>query len=297
MDPMVSLAVLASGLEFGLLNALTVLGSAVAFRFAGFPDLTIEGSVLIGAAAAAVAAMAGCSPLVCVAWAAFGGCLAGALTASLVLLTRMSRLLAGILVMTAAYGVCLRLMNGSNLALYQTRTLYAAAGSRPARVAITLGVVVPLAVGLGWFLRTEFGVLLRATGENERLLRRLRRPGGLYLVVSLALANALVAVSGGLVAHYNRVADVGFGAGTIVTALAALLIGEAIVVPSSVPRQILAALVGSIGYYSAYSAALRLGLHPWDLKIASAALLLIVVSATRIWGRKHAERRIGADPL
>ncbi len=288
---------LLTGVEFGALNALSVLGLMIALRFGGFPDLTIEGTIPLSAAAAALAVTAGMSPFESLCIAVLVGATAGTLTAILHLFTGMSRLMASILMMTALYAVSLRALKGSNLPLFQYLTWFPNDASWIGRFSWTAIIVIPLFVGVILFLYTEFGLLLRATGENWSLVRKLGKPCWLYLVCTLALSNAFIGLSAGLLTHYNRFADVGFGSGSIVTCLAALLLGEAIVLPTSVERQMLAVAVGSIIYYTAVALALRLGLNPWDLKLASGGFVLLAILLSRTYSAENKGLRIGCDPL
>ena len=290
--------VLASGIEFGLLNALMVVGIAIALRFVNFPDLTLEGTVCISAATSAYATVHGCPPVLAVCIGAGLGAVAGALTAVLRLGTGMSKLLAGIVTMTILYALSLRVMSGSNLPMFGSSTLYLHAGDWLKRVALTLAVVVPFLVAVSMFLHTECGILLRASGENEQLIVKLQKPAWLFMVAGLAIANALTGTAGALIAQYNQFADAGFGAGSLISSLAALLLGETVLTPTSVNREIVAAIIGSIIYSTIYAFALELGLHPWDLRLASALfILMVLVVAKRADGASPENRRIGSDPL
>jgi putative ABC transport system permease protein len=291
------ISVFSSGLEFGLLNSLMVVGLAIAFRFGNFPDLTIEGTVIMGAAVSGIALVAGLPPFLAILIAVAVCGAAGITTAVLHLATGMSRLLAGIVMMTALYALSLRVMRGSNLPLFDYPTLYAHSFGWVTRCLVSGSIVVPCLIVVVLLLHTEFGLLLRANGENEPLVRKLGKPTWVYLLVTLAISNGLVGASGAMVSQLNRFADVGFGAGTIVTGLAALLIGEAVLVPTSVGRQVCAAVLGSVVYYTIFALALRLGLHPWDLKLASAIFVLAAIVVARCFSSDRANRRIGCDPL
>lgn len=293
-----AVTVLLSGFEFGLLNALMVVGIAIAFRFANFPDLTLEGTVSISAAVSAAVTVSGFPPIVAVAIGGMLGALAGSITATLRLATQMSKLLAGIVTMTILYALSLRVMGGSNLPMFGSSTLYVAAHDWFHRNALTLMVVVPCLLLVCLFLHTECGILLRACGENEQLVGKLQKRVWFFTIIALAIANAMTGISGALMAQYNQFADVGFSAGALISSLAALLLGEAVVYPTTVFRQILAAVIGSIVYSTIFSFALKLGLHPWDLRLASALFVLavIVMSKSARTGIQES-RRIGSDPL
>ena len=291
------LSIFSSGLEFGLLNCLMVLGLMIALRFASFPDLTIEGALPIGAAICAVSTLSGIPPLLSIFLGGLAGSLAGSVTASLHLLTGMSRLLAGIIMMTALYAISLRVMQGSNVPLFDVTTWYSEVNGWDGRCLRTIVLVLPITVLLTVFFHTEFGLLLRASAENWNLVKKLGKPCWLYLLVTLAISNGLVGLSGALLTQSNRFADVGFGSGSIITSLAALLLGETILIPTSVGRQIIAAILGSFLYSSIFSLALSLGLHPWDLKLVSACFVLLAILISKRFSGGMETRRIGCDPL
>lgn len=286
-----------SGLEFGLLNSLMVIGLAVALRFGNFPDLTVEGALSIGAAVSAIAIASGIPVPICILLGGIVGALAGIVTSSLHLLTRMSRLLAGIIVSTALYAVTLHVLNGSNFPLTGFATWYGDSATWYERVLRSAVVLVPILLLLTTFLRTEYGLLLRASGENWSLVKKLGKPCWLYLLTTLAISNGLVGISGALIANYNGFADVGFGIGTIVTGFASLLIGESILVPTTVGRQLGAAVIGAFVYSTLSAFALRLGLNPQDFKLVSAGFVLAAVVLSKITASEQDNHRIGCDPL
>jgi putative tryptophan/tyrosine transport system permease protein len=290
-------SVLTSGVEFGLLNGLMVVGLGLALRFGNFPDLTLEGVFSFGASVCAISSIRGANPIVAIALAGLLCGVAGVVTATLHLVTKMSRLLAAIIVMTALFGLSLRVLNGSNLSISGYLTFYQGTSDWLGRSITTLSVVLPAVALLIAFLHTEFGVLLRASGENWHLLRKLGKPCWLYLIVTLAVSSTLVGVSGALTAQYNGFADVGFGSGTIVTGLASLLLGEAILTPTSITRQILACLLGSFVYSALFALIFQLGLNPWDFKIASALFVLFSIAVSKISSSKQDDHRIGCNPL
>jgi putative ABC transport system permease protein len=289
--------VISSGVEYGLLNSLLVVGLAIALRFGNFPDLTVEGSLSFGAALCAIGAVNGLPPLVCIMMGAGGGFVAGMLTSTLHLLTRMSRLLASIIVMTALYTVVLRFLHGSNLSIAETITWYSNASGWTLRIFDSLLIVIPAVIILIVFFHTEFGLLLRASGENWNLVQKLGKPCWLYLMVTLAVSNALVGVSGALITQYNGFADIGFGSGIIVTGLASLIIGETILVPTNVGRQFFAAVIGSFIYSILFALALKMGLNPWDFKFASAMFVVIAITISKVATNKEESQRIGCNPL
>ena len=157
------------------------------------------------------------SPLICILFGRIGGAIAGIATSSLYLVTRMSRLLSSIIIMTALYTVILRSLHGSNLSISEFATWYSGSWSWYISASRSMIIVIPLILLLTAFFHTEFGLLLRASGENWNLIQKLGKPCWLYLIITLAISNCLVGISGSLLTQYNGFADVGFGSGSIIT--------------------------------------------------------------------------------
>jgi len=269
--------------EQGLVYGIMALGVYLTFRVLNFPDLTVDGSFTLGGAIAAAMIVAGHRPAVATLVAVLGGLAAGAATGLLHTRLRVSGLLAGILTMTALYSVNLRVMGRSNVPLLRRETLITQVESLWASPWTTLLflLVAGLAVKLllDWFLQTEYGLAIQATGDNPAMIRSLGVDTDQAVLVGLALSNGLVALSGALVAQYQGFADVGMGIGMIVAGLASVILGQALVRVRGVFFGTLAALVGSILYRAAAGLALRMGLAPGDLKLITA---LVVVAALAV---------------
>lgn len=270
-------------LEQGLVYGIMALGVYLTFRVLNFPDLTVDGSFTLGGAIAAAMIVAGHRPAVATLVAVLGGLAAGVATGLLHTRLRVSGLLAGILTMTALYSVNLRVMGRSNVPLLRRETLITQVESLWASPWTTLLflLVAGLAVKLllDWFLQTEYGLAIQATGDNPAMIRSLGVDTDQAVLVGLALSNGLVALSGALVAQYQGFADVGMGIGMIVAGLASVILGQALVRVRGVFFGTLAALVGSILYRAAAGLALRMGLAPGDLKLITA---LVVVAALAV---------------
>ncbi|MFN8524990.1 MAG: ABC transporter permease [Chloroflexota bacterium] len=269
----------------GLAMAGVVLGLYVSFRVLGFPDLTMDGSFPLGAAVSAVLLVWGWEPWMTLPFAALAGALAGACTAFLNGRLRINGLLAGILVSLGLYTVNLRIMGDkSNVPLLSVDTVLT--GLRPylaepnLRGVVVFGLVM-MAFGfaLKWLMHTHLGLALRATGDNERMVRAQGIDADRMRLLGLSLANALVGVSGALVAQYQGFADITMGLGMIVSALASLIIGETLIRPLGVGLAILAAVVGSVVYRVVIAAALFIGLGPTDMRLVTS---IIVAAALAI---------------
>lgn len=277
----IALGALEQGLAFGLM----ALGVYVTFRVLDFPDLTADGSFALGGASAAALLVAGAGPATATIAAGFAGALAGAATGLLHTRFRISGLLAGILTMTALYSVNLRVMGRANIPLLTQSTLFTLVENRvlgggglaPLLLLVPLvGVAVLLLVA---FLRTEAGLVLRATGDNQQMVRSVGSSTAGAQVLGLSLANGLVAVSGAVVAQQQGFADIGMGVGTIVAGLASVIVGEAVLRPRGLGGRVLAAVGGSIIYRGAVAAALQLGFAPTDLKLVTAIIVVAALAA------------------
>ena len=280
-------------LEQGFAFGLMVLGVYLTFRVLDFPDLTVDGSLPLGAAVSAVAIDAGLHPALSLALACGAGFLAGAVTGFLNTRLRILHLLASILTMIALYSVNLRIMGRPNLTLLGKTTLidlFTEASGLPQYLATPLlfGLVTALAACvLIWFLRTELGLALLATGDNPRMIRALGVNTGNTVILGLGLSNALTAMSGALVAQNQGGADVNMGVGTIVAGLASVILGETVFGRRSVARAVLAAILGSLLYRLAIALALglRLGsfsITPSDLNLITAVLVVLALTAPRM---------------
>ena len=282
-------------LEQGCLYGIMVLGVYLTFRVLDFPDLTVDGSLPLGAAVSAVAITAGMHPLLALVLAMGAGFLAGAVTALLNTKLGILHLLASILTMIALYSINIRIMQGPNLSLLGVPTLVdlLLASGLPGYVAAPLffGCVALLATGiLIWFLRTELGLAVLATGANVRMITAQGVNPHRIILLGVGMSNALVALSGALIAQNQGAADVNMGVGTIIAGLASVIVGETLLGRGGIARSCLAALLGSIVYRVAIAVAL--GLHwgplaftPSDLNLVTAILVIAALTAPRLKAR------------
>ena len=278
-----------SALVLGLAFAALAWGVYIASRVLRFPDITPDGSFPLGAAVAATLIVGGTDPLVATAVAFFAGMVAGYVTGVLHTRLRVTELLAGILVMTALYSVNLHVMGRSNISLLdrstlatRLHTLFPMTAAWPNDISFGLVfLVLVLIIGFvfTWFLRTDFGTAMRAAGDNPAMIiaQGVDRRGMVEL--ALALGNGLVAFSGALMAQYQGFADVTMGVGTLVAGMAAVILGETLK-----PRRwrlgatIAMVAIGAIVFRVLIAVALRLGLNPIDLKLATAAFVLLTLT-------------------
>jgi putative ABC transport system permease protein len=185
--------------------------------------------------------------------------------------------------MIALYSINLRIMGQANLSLLRVETIFtgvkgytALVPFGPALLGALLAALVLILLYL--FLQTELGMGIRATGDNEQMIRSLGVNTATMKLVGLAIANALVAFSGGLIAQYQGFADIGMGIGMIIAGLAAVIIGEALVGSQTLARALLAAVIGSILYRAIISLVLRLGLPATDLKLLTSLIVVMAMA-------------------
>ena len=279
-------------LEQGLAYALVALGIALTFRVLSFPDLTVDGSFPLGGAVCARLLVAGVDPFVAVIVALAAGFGAGCLTGILSTRFRINSLLAGILVMTILYSINLRIMGRANIPLLTVTTLITPLESLSVSrywpvIGFFLVVALVCKILLDLFLHSEYGLAFRATGDNEQMICSLGVNTDRATILGLGLSNALVALSGALVAQDQGFADVGMGIGMIVAGLASIIIGEALIKPRTVFRLTLATIIGSICYRFILASGMRMGLAPTDLKLATGLMVIVALVIPSIRGGKE----------
>lgn len=279
-------------LEQGLSYALVALGIAITFRVLAFPDLTVDGSFPLGGAVAARLIVEGVDPILAAGCGMLAGFVAGCCTGLLHTKLKINSLLAGILMMTILYSVNLRIMGRANIQLLTVRTMFSPFENQEFSrdlpvILVFLAVVVFFKLACDWFLHTEYGMAMRATGDNEQMIRSLGVNTDTTTILGLGLSNALVALSGALVAQDQGFADVGMGIGMIVAGLAAIIIGEGLVRPRTVFRLTLAAVVGSLAYRFFIVLGLRMGLAPTDLKLATGLMVVLALGIPSLKGKRQ----------
>lgn len=290
------MAMIPATLAQSLILSFVVLAVMLPFRILSFPDLTSEGSYPLGGCVCAVTLLAGAPPLVALICAAAAGFVAGCVTAFIHLRFRIHTLLAGILVTTMLYSINLRIMGKANAPVFQQPKIYdwlAGYGLPDSWVKIALvGALVPLVMlALNLWFRTEYGIAMRAVGANPEMAEAQGINVWRVTVGGVGLAGACAAFGGGLMAQSQGFADVNMGLGVLINALAALMIGEALVGRQTIQRQIAAVIVGAVVYYQLISVCLAVGLPPGDLKIATGVFVLLMLA-----GPSLGLKRSGALP-
>ncbi|MGA1846477.1 ABC transporter permease [Deferribacter abyssi] len=274
--------------EQGVVFAIMALGVYLTFRVLDFPDLSVDGTFPLGAAVSATLIVKGVNPYISVIVATFAGAVAGSITALLNTKLKILHLLAGILTMIALYSINLRIMGQPTIALLGYDTIFTPFENilglekyilTPIIFSVILTIIT---VVLIWFLHTDMGLAMRATGDNPKMVKAQGANTDRMILFGVATSNALVALSGALVAQSQGSADVNMGIGTIVAGLASVILGEALIEGRTVFRAVFAVILGSLLYRFAIAIALsfRIGsfqMSPSDLNLITAVLVTIAL--------------------
>ena len=306
-------------LESGIIYAIMALGVYLTFRVLDFPDLTVDGSFVTGAAVASISITGGIPPILATIFAAFAGFLAGCVTGILHTKGKINALLSGIIMMIALYSINLRIMGQPTLSLLRESTIFKQLESiwtatgidsflnglltmlgmeqLPGTWSIViLMIVVTFVIKLltDYYLKTDIGLALRATGDNKKMIRSLSANTDFLIIVGVGISNALVALSGALIAQHGGFADVGMGIGMIIIGLASVIIGEALFGTKTIARTTFAVIGGAIVYRIVVTLALRVEfLETGDMKLITALLVVAALVTPKILhARKEKKRRL-----
>lgn len=298
-----------TAVESGLIYALMALGVYLSFRILDFPDLTVDGSFVTGAAVSAMMVVNGSSPLLATICGMGAGFLAGCITGILNTKGKINPLLSGILMMIALYSINLRIMaDRPNVPLLGEITLFSQirefwgnlgidgffnqflvaiglADSLPATWSVIFMMLIFTIIVkfiTDWFLKTEIGLAIRATGDNKRMIRSLSANTDQLTILGLGISNGLVALSGALIAQYGGFADIGMGIGMIIIGLASVIIGEALFGTKTITRTTMAVVGGAIIYRIIIALALRAGLKAGDMKLITATIVIAALILPKI---------------
>ena len=273
----------------GLGYAFLAWGIYISLRVLNFADITVDGSFTLGGAVAATLIVRGVHPVPAVMAAILAAALAGAVTGFIHTRFDITDLLAGILTMTALYSINLHVMGRSNVSLLRERTLFTLlkdTGLPLSEDWLVFGLFLLLTIicklGLDWFLRTDFGMAMRATGDNPLMITAQGVDTRRMKVMGLALANGLVGLAGALIAQYQGFADVGMGIGSLVAGIAAVIIGETLTGRRSLPWIVAGVAVGSAVFRLLIALALQVGLNPIDLKLVTAVFVFAALALPRL---------------
>ena len=285
------LGALLGAVALGILWSITTMGVFISYRILSIPDLTVQGSLVLGAGTAAVAIAAGFNPFLASLFAMLAGMSAGIITGFLHTKLRIPALLSGILCMIALYSINLRVMSAPNIPLLRVQTVFSPiidvisridiinmAHARNISVIITglVFTVIVIAV-VFWFFRTEIGNAIRATGNNIKMAKAQGVNTNISIMLGLTISNGLVGLSGGLIAQNQGFSDIGMGEGAIVIGLACLFIGEVLFGKKNILRALIAIVFGAIIYRFIIALVLEAGMRASDLNLITAAAVAIAL--------------------
>jgi len=280
-----------------------VLGVYITYSILDFPDLSVDGTFPLGAAVTAVCLLAGVDPIVALLLAMLAGALAGFITGALHVYLKITNLLCGILVMTGLYSVNLRIMGKSNIALLKVTTLFPSDVENGTTLnllyalLISLLIIVIIKFILDLYMRTYSGKALLAVGASEQLVTTLSINTGTMKIAGLMIANGLTALSGALMAQYQRFADLGMGSGTVVIGLAAVIIGRTVLGRVRFIEGSTSVIYGAVIYKIVVGLVMRLGVNADWMKLATAVIFVLVIVLQRVtaYRQKAAVARKGGD--
>ena len=284
---MISTAVIMSALELGCIYALVALALFLSFRILNIADMTTDGTFTLGCAVSATVAVAG-HPFLALPAAMLAGAAAGSITALLQTKFKIPSILAGIITNTGLYTVNLAVMGfSSNVNMLKNDTVFTilkdslGAGYKLIPAAI---LALTAAALLIVFLKTRLGLSIRATGDNPDMVRASSINTGFTITIGLMLSNSLTALSGAVLAQYQRTADINLGTGMVIIGLASLIIGETLLPKGKIWMKALGAVLGSIVYRFIIAMALRMDLPSECLKLISAVIVALAIGLPAIKG-------------
>lgn len=277
------LEIIKGAVSLGLLWAIMTIGVYITYRILNIADLTVEGSIALGAAIAAQAITKGVDPYIATGISLLGGMAAGLVTGILHTKLKIPALLSGILTMIALYSINLRVLGKASISLLRMDTVYTVfekLGVESSWSIIILGLIsVTLVICLlYWFFGTEVGCAIRATGNNPKMVRAQGINTNTMIILGLVISNGLVALSGALIAQNQTFADVQMGTGSIVIGLASVIIGEVLFGKRNFMMRLVSLAFGAITYRIIIAFVLKLGMHSNDLKLFTAITVAIALA-------------------
>ena len=295
---MLSTTVIMSALELGCIYALVALALFLSFRVLNIADMTTDGAFTLGCAVSATVAVAG-HPWLALPAAMLAGAAAGSITSLLQPKLKIPSILAGIITNTGLYTVNLAVMGfSSNVNMLKTNTIFTILKPYLGtfhKLIPGAALLVITGLLLMVFLNTRLGLSIRATGDNPDMVRASSINTSFTITIGLMLSNSLTALSGAVLAQYQRTAEINLGTGMVIIGLASLIIGETLLPKGKIGRKILGAGIGSILYRFIIAIALRLDLPSECLKLISAVIVALAIGLPAVMGdrkrggKRHAE--------
>ena len=270
--------IIISTLFQGLIYAVLALGVYITFRVLNFADMTSEGSFTLGGSVCAIMISNDINPMISLVVAGLIGSLAGLFTGILNTKFKIQDILSGILTMIALYSINLRVMGKSNISLLGKNTIFKMLGnSNMSDFVIGSIICLFLLVCMYLFFKTQIGLSVRATGDNEQMARALGINTNLNKILALMISGFICSLSGALVVQNQGYSDINMGTGVIVIALASIVIGEAIIKKDSFLVRLISVVFGAVAYKFIIFFVLNLGMDPSDLKLFTSAIVIILL--------------------
>ena len=275
-----------TALELGLLCSLTVLALFLSYSMLNVCDLSTDGCFTLGATVGAAVALAG-HPYLSLPAAMAAGVVSGFITALLQTKLGVNSLLAGIIVNTALYSVNIAVMGSSSVMnMNKTETVFTKMRALldgtvlqgQSKLLVALLAAAAVAVILGLFLKTRLGLAIRATGDNADMVRSSSINPAFTTIVGLCVANAFTALSGCLLAQYQKSVNIDIGTGMVTIALASLLIGGVFLGRRTLPLRIFGMILGAFVFRLVYTVALRFDMPAFMLKLVSSVVVVATIS-------------------
>jgi putative tryptophan/tyrosine transport system permease protein len=279
------MALVIFAISIGIIYSLVALSVVFSFRVLGFPDLTPDGSFIVGASIGGMIIINTNSIGLAIIFSFAIGIIFGILTAFLHNKLKISKLLSGILTMTLLYSVSLRVMGTSNLSLIKYNTLWVndySESSQYYNLLIAIVITLIILFTLYFFLKTNIGLQLRALGDSESTSKNVNLDIKKLNVIGLGISNGIAGVSGCIISQYQGFVDITMGSGLVIISLTAIIIGETLLKPRNVFVLLFCAIIGMIIYQSIITIALRLGLPSTDMKIATVILTILFIFIEKI---------------
>lgn len=282
MGSIFTLSIAQSALELGCIYALVAIALFISFSILNIADLSTDGCFTLGCAVCAMVTIQG-HPLLGLFAAMLAGVCSGFVTAVLQTVFKIESILAGIIVNTGLYTINIAVMGfASNVNLFKCKTIFSMAkeaiGGSWYEFLVVLLIVLLAALLLSRFLHTRLGLSIRATGDNKDMVKASSINPSFTITVGLCVANAMTALSGGILAQYQKSCEINLGTGMVTIALASLIIGETILGKGPIFVRILGVILGSIVYRFVVAIALRLNVPAEAFKLVSAIIVAVALS-------------------
>jgi putative ABC transport system permease protein len=273
-------------LEQGFIFAITALGVSISYKILNFPDLSVDGSFPLGAAVTCAIIINGYSPFMALLMALLAGAISGFFTGYIHTKFNITNLLSGIIVMIGLYSINLRIMGKANVHVFNQNHIFK---SKYSALLIILVLIILCKLLMDYLLKTKFGYILRALGNNPNVVNSLGLDDKKYKIIGLMIANGLVSLSGGILAQYQGFADISMGTGILVTGLASIILGEQIFKTNKHIKLTTIVIIGSIIYRLIIALSLEIGFTASDLKLITALILLGILI---IDSKKHHVKKL-----